>query len=113
MAFLLVLYIGYILLAKSFAHRAQGLKFAGFLAIIGSINLPIIKWSVEWWHTLHQSASVFRLSGPAIAWPMLWPLLICAAGWLAYGFGVMCWLLHKELQHLKNQHEAILQQRPQ
>ena len=111
MAFLLVLYIGYLLLAKSFAHRAQGLKFAGFLAIIGSINLPIIKWSVEWWHTLHQSASVLRWDGPTIAWPMLWPLLICAGGWLAYGIGIVSWLITKELEHLKNQHESILQQR--
>lgn len=110
MAFLLVLYIGYLLLAKSFSHRGQGLKFAGYLAIIGSINLPIIKWSVDWWHTLHQSTSVFRMDGPTIAWPMLWPLLICAAGWLLYGIGLVCWLLHKEVQHLKAQHAFILQQ---
>jgi heme exporter protein C len=110
MAFLFILYIGYLLLAKSFAHRTQGLKFAGYLAIIGSINLPIIKWSVEWWHTLHQTASVLRLDGPTIAWPMLWPLLICASGWLLYGIGIVCWLLHTELQYLKTKHELILQQ---
>lgn len=46
------------------------------IAIIGSIDLPIIHYSVQWWHTLHQGPSILALKAPSIAWPMLWPLLI-------------------------------------
>ncbi len=53
---------------------------APILALVGVVNLPIIKFSVEWWNTLHQQASVFRLDGPTIAASMLWPLLIMALG---------------------------------
>jgi heme exporter protein C len=50
------------------------------LALVGVVNLPIIKFSVDWWNTLHQPASVLRLGKPAIALPMLLPLLVMAAG---------------------------------
>ena len=50
------------------------------LALVGVVNLPIIKFSVDWWNTLHQPASVFRLGGPTIAPSMLWPLLVMALG---------------------------------
>jgi heme exporter protein C len=54
------------------------------LAIVGVINLPIIKFSVDWWNTLHQPASVFRLGGPTIAFSMLWPLLVMALGFMFF-----------------------------
>jgi heme exporter protein C len=44
------------------------------------VNLPIIKFSVDWWNTLHQPASIFRLGGPTIAASMLWPLAVMALG---------------------------------
>ena len=49
---------------------------AAILTLVGAVNLPIIKFSVDWWNTLHQPASVFRLDGPAIAPELLWPLLV-------------------------------------
>jgi len=51
------------------------------------VNLPIIKFSVDWWNTLHQPASVFRTDGPTIAPQLLWPLLIMA---IAFTFLFLC-----------------------
>jgi heme exporter protein C len=48
------------------------------MTIVGAIDIPIIKYSVDWWNTLHQPASVFRIGGPTIAGSMLWPLLAMA-----------------------------------
>ena len=53
-------------------------RAAAILTLVGCVNLPIIKFSVDWWNTLHQPASVFRLGGPTIAPELLWPLLVMA-----------------------------------
>ena len=79
MLVLFLLYLGVIALAKAYEDEARGLKAAGLLAIVGVINLPIIKFSVEWWNTLHQKASI-RLSGSSIHADMLTPLLISTIG---------------------------------
>jgi heme exporter protein C len=50
------------------------------MTLVGAINLPIVKFSVDWWNTLHQPASVFRMGGPTIDGSMLWPLLTVAIG---------------------------------
>jgi heme exporter protein C len=66
---------------------------AAILTLVGFINIPIIKFSVDWWNTLHQPASVVRLDGPTIHPTMLWPLLIMAIGFtlafMALHFGAM------------------------
>ncbi|WP_199553891.1 heme ABC transporter permease [Sandaracinobacteroides hominis] len=81
MLVLFLLYLGVIALTHLHEDRARGLKMAGYLAIVGTINLPIIKFSVEWWNTLHQPASI-RLSGSSIHPDMLQPLLLSAVGFL-------------------------------
>jgi heme exporter protein C len=81
MLLLFLLYLGVIGLVHGFDDRARGLRAGGILAILGTINLPIIKFSVEWWNTLHQPASI-RLSGSSIDPSMLRPLLLSAAGFL-------------------------------
>ena len=48
------------------------------MTLVGAIDIPIIKYSVDWWNTLHQPASVFRIGGPTISGSMLWPLLVMA-----------------------------------
>ncbi|MDB3953146.1 heme ABC transporter permease [Alphaproteobacteria bacterium] len=73
---LLFLYLGYMALVNAFDNPERGQKAASLLAIVGAVNVPIIKYSVDWWNTLHQPASVVRLDGPAIHPDMLWPLLI-------------------------------------
>jgi heme exporter protein C len=80
---LMLLYLGYIAVWNAFddPHRAAAL--ARVVALVGVINIPIVKFSVDWWNTLHQPASVFKMNGPSIDASMLWPLLLMA---LAYTF---------------------------
>ena len=75
---LLFLYIGYIALVNAFDDPARGAKPAAILALVGAVNLPIIKFSVNWWHTLHQPASFVTMEGPKIDGSMLAPLLVMA-----------------------------------
>ena len=77
---LFFLYLGYIALVNAFDEPTRGGRAGAVLAVVGVVNLPIIKFSVDWWNTLHQPASVFRLGGPTIAPSMLWPLLVMALG---------------------------------
>jgi heme exporter protein C len=88
---LFFLYLGFIALANAFDDRTRGSRAAAILAIVGVINLPIIKFSVDWWNTLHQKASVFVMGGPTIAASMLWPLLVIATGFM-FLFAVMLML---------------------
>jgi heme exporter protein C len=81
---LFFLYLGYIALVNAFDDPTRGTRAGAVLAIVGVINLPIIKFSVDWWNTLHQPASVFRMDGPTIAPSMLWPLLITALGFMLF-----------------------------
>ncbi len=75
---LLFLYLGVIGLYNAIEDRRQAARAAGFLALIGIVNVPIVHFSVKWWNTLHQGSTV-RLIGPsAIDASMLWPLLLLA-----------------------------------
>jgi heme exporter protein C len=56
----------------------RGARIAAIMTLVGAIDIPIIKYSVDWWNTLHQPASVFRIDGPAISGSMLWPLIVMA-----------------------------------
>ena len=75
-AILLLLYLVVIFLNQTFENRDVREKTIAIFIIIGSINLPIIKFSVDWWNTLHQPASVSKLSSPSIDSSMLQPLLV-------------------------------------
>jgi len=85
MLLLFFLYLGYWFLVTSFEEEERGLSAGAVVALVGWINVPIIKWSVEWWHTLHQPASVLRFAKPAIHWTMLAPLLCMAIAFAAFG----------------------------
>ena len=76
MLVLFFFYLGYILLSNSFERKIDGSKTASVLAIVGLINLPIVKFSVDWWHTLHQPASIIKIGGPSIDDKMLLPLIL-------------------------------------
>lgn len=80
---LLLLYLGYIAIWQAIDDPRRASRIAAIVAIVGFINVPIIKFSVDWWHTLHQPASVFRSGGPAIHSSILTPLLVMG---LAYSF---------------------------
>tara|TARA_B100000700_G_C15010627_1_gene840698 strand:+ start:1487 stop:2179 length:693 start_codon:yes stop_codon:yes gene_type:complete len=75
-AILLLIYLIIIFLNQTFENREVREKTIAIFIIIGSINLPIIKFSVDWWNTLHQTASVSKLSSPSIDSSMLQPLLV-------------------------------------
>ena len=69
-------YIGYIIFSKSFNDFSKGEKFSSILSIIGLLNIPIIKFSVDYWNTLHQPASISKIGSPSIHIDMMIPLLI-------------------------------------
>ena len=76
---LFLFYLGYIALHAAIEDEQRAAKSTAILAMVGLINLPIIKFSVEWWNTLHQGESIFRAGGPTIAPDMLWPLFVMVA----------------------------------
>jgi len=80
---LFFLYLGYIAVWRSIEDESKAGRIASILALVGFINIPIIKFSVDWWNSLHQPASVFRADGPTIHPDMLSALLVMA---LAYSF---------------------------
>ena len=75
---LFFIYLGYIVLVSAFDDPQRGLKAGAVLTLVGAVNLPIIKFSVDWWNTLHQPASVMKLGGPSIDPSILRPLLVMA-----------------------------------
>ncbi len=81
---LFFLYLGYIALWQSIEDTHRAARAAGILAIVGFVNVPIIKFSVDWWNTLHQPASVTRLDGAiTIHTDILIPLLVMGVAYMA------------------------------
>jgi heme exporter protein C len=74
---LMLLYLGYIAVWQM-DDKNRAAQLARIVALVGAINIPIVKFSVDWWNSLHQPASVFRAGGPKIDPGMLWPLLVMA-----------------------------------
>ena len=89
MLLLLFLYLGLIALRSSLEDEATAGKLTAVLAVVGVVILPVIKFSVDWWSTLHQPASIMKAGGPAIHPSILWPLLV-----MAIGFTLMFFALH-------------------
>lgn len=89
MLILLFLYFGLMALRSSIEDEALAGKLCAVLGLVGVTILPIIKFSVDWWNTLHQPASVFRVGGPTIHPDLLWPLLVSAIG-----FSLLFFALH-------------------
>jgi heme exporter protein C len=96
MLILLFLYFGYMALVNAFDDPERGHKAAAILALVGAVNVPVIKWSVDWWNTLHQPASVAH-NGPAIHPSMLLPLLLMATGFAFYFATVLLLRVRAEL----------------
>ncbi|MFM7620380.1 MAG: heme ABC transporter permease CcmC [Alphaproteobacteria bacterium] len=84
MLILFFLYLGYLILLGSFEDQSKGEKISAVISIIGFINIPIIKFSVEYWNSLHQKASIIRSKGIAIDPAMLKPLIIMSAMFFCY-----------------------------
>ncbi|MBA8666925.1 cytochrome c biogenesis protein CcsA [Holosporaceae bacterium 'Namur'] len=86
MLILFFIYITYILIRDAFENEQRAAKVSAVFALIGLINIPIIKFSVYLWNTLHQGASVIRFGSPTIHKSMLYPLLTIFLGFLAFAF---------------------------
>ena len=84
MLLLLVFYLAYISVWKFIENYEKANKTASIIAIIGSLNLPVIKYSVDWWNTLHQPSSITLTSAPTIHYTMLVPLIIMLVGMIIY-----------------------------
>jgi len=100
---LLFLYLGLIALRGAIDEPQRAGRATALLALVGVVNIPIIHFSVEWWNTLHQPASLTRMDGPAIHPAMLTPLLLMIAGFTVYFVAVLlqrmrCEILEREQQ---------------
>jgi heme exporter protein C len=84
MLILLIFYLAYITVWKFIENYEKANKTASIVAIIGSLNLPVIKYSVDWWNTLHQPSSITLTSAPTIHYTMLVPLIIMLVGMVIY-----------------------------
>ena len=90
-------YLGHMALAQAFDDPQRGRRAAAILAIAGFINVPVVKFSVDWWNTLHQPASIFRAGGPTLDAAMLWPLGIMALAYLLFFISVLLIRMHAAL----------------
>jgi len=94
---LFLLYLGVIALWNAIDDPGRAGRAAAVLTLVGFINVPIVKFSVEWWSSLHQGPSVFRLDGPTIHPSLLAPLLISAAGFTALFFALHLAAMRNEI----------------
>lgn len=94
---LLFLYLGYMALYSAYSNPTTGAKAAAILALVGVVNIPIIHFSVEWWHTLHQGASVSKLGKPSMPASMLVPLLAMAFSFQAFYGTMLMWGLQAKI----------------
>lgn len=86
---LFLVYCGIVALWRTIEDPSRAARAVAILTLVGALNLPIIKFSVDWWNTLHQPASVFRMDGPTIYPSMLYPLLV-----MALAFSLLAVTLH-------------------
>jgi heme exporter protein C len=99
---LFFIYLAILALKEAIPDRRKAARVVAMLTVVGSVNLPIIKFSVNWWTTLHQPASVLRAGGPVIHPMMLTALLLMAASFTCYYF----WLVLQHIRTLTVREEA-------
>lgn len=94
---LLLFYLGYMALRASIDDEAKAARAAAVLGLVGLINLPIVKFSVDWWNTLHQPASLLRADGPAMTADLLAPLLTMMAAFAVFFLAVWITSIRTEI----------------
>jgi heme exporter protein C len=85
---LFLMYCGILALWRTIEDPARAARAVSILTLVGAINIPIVKFSVDWWNTLHQPASVFRVGGPTVHQSMLYPLLVMALAFTLVGMAL-------------------------
>lgn len=106
---LFFVYLGYIGLWAAIEDPNRASRAAAILALVGSVNLPIIHFSVDWWNTLHQSASLLTASGPTVDAAMLPALLSLIFGYTTFYVMVLIWCMQRELVARKIRALQLLQ----
>ena len=101
MLILLIFYLVYIAVWKFIENYEKANKTASIVAIIGSLNLPVIKYSVDWWNTLHQPSSITLTSAPTIHYTMLVPLIIMLVGMIIYSLIIFLMRYKTEIMKFK------------
>ncbi|CEA01629.1 heme exporter protein CcmC [Pseudomonas saudimassiliensis] len=104
MLILLFLYFGIIALGQAISNRETSAKATAVLAIVGVVNIPIIKYSVEWWNTLHQPATFKITEKPAMPVEMWLPLLLMVLGF--YALFTVSLLMRMRLEVLRREHKT-------
>ena len=94
---LFFLYIGYMALDASIDDPRRAARASAILALVGVVNIPVIHFSVQWWNTLHQPASVSKMGTPTIAPSMLIPLLLMAFAFTFYFVAVLLIRMRNEI----------------
>ena len=103
---LFFIYLGYIALADAFEDPERGDKAAAILALVGSVNLPIIHFSVEWWNTLHQP-SIVSTSGLSVSGEIALPLFLMMGAFTTYYFAILILRVRGELLNAKIRNERV------
>lgn len=101
---LLFLYLGYMALRASFDDTQRADRASAILAIVGVVNVPIVKYSVVWWNSLHQGPSISKFAKPSIDASMLWPLLVMLVAFILYFLAILCDRVRAEI--LKRERDA-------
>ena len=94
---LFLMYLASLALWHSIEDPGRAAKISAVLVLVGAVNIPIIKFSVEWWYTLHQGESVFRMGGSTIDASMLWPLLVMAIAFTGLFFTLHLMAMRAEI----------------
>ena len=94
---LFFIYLGHIFVSNAYDDKSKGDRYASILTLLGIVNLPIIKWSVDWWNTLHQPASISKFSSPNIASEMLWPLFLMVLSFLFFFISLLLLRIKSEI----------------
>ncbi len=102
MLILCFFYLMYLLAWRIFENKDSAIKITSFISIIGAFNIPIIKFSVDWWNTLHQPSSIEILSGSKIHESMLVPLIIMTAAFALFSLLIFLMKYNTELIKIKN-----------
>jgi len=102
MLILALFYLIYLLSWKVIENKERAIKISSLIAIIGAINIPIIKFSVNWWNTLHQSQSIKILSDSTIHSSMLLPLFIMTAAFALFSLLIFLMKFNTEMIKIKN-----------
>jgi heme exporter protein C len=100
---LLFLYVGVMSLRSAFEDPLRGDRAAALLAVVGVVNVPIVHFSVVWWNSLHQGATIVRLGAPKMPGSMLWPLLSMWLGFMLFYGAVLCMRVQAEVLNRERQ----------